>query len=134
MMGGHDERDSTAPVDRMPKPLDGVGVQRAGRLVEQEQFRFGDERAREGELLDHSCRAAVRPGREDGSQLELFAKIVYPPHRLPAPHASRAREENQVLAAREPQVERPLLRERYPDQASGWEAPSLVAADRDPSR
>ena len=79
------------------EPLDGVGVEPAERLVEQQQVRLVEERAREGQALAHAARVrahgpaagAVEPGpREqpcdprgrlgDAEELRIECQVLCP--------------------------------------------------------
>src|SRR5213076_2082257 len=49
-----------------------------------------------------------------------------------APRVSKASEEQEVVVSRQPEVERPLLREGHAEEAAGFDAPGWMP--RDPYR
>src|SRR3954467_11182800 len=69
VVGGDQDRRLGPALERCPHPGDRLVVQRAGRLVEQEGPRVAEQRAGEGELLEHPGRAAVAALGEDGADL-----------------------------------------------------------------
>ena len=127
-VGGDDQRQRRPARERRPQTLDRGLVERAGRLVEQQQPRLAQQRASERELLHHPGRAAIdarggdlAPGRARYELLDL------------APGArgrlAQAGEREQVLASGQPQVERALLRERGSDALAGGARSRLCALD-----
>src|SRR4051812_31650858 len=59
VMGGDEDGRLGPALERSPDPPDRIVVQRAGRLVEQQDPRVAEQRPGERELLEHPGRAAV---------------------------------------------------------------------------
>src|SRR5262249_33920086 len=71
-VGCEEDCEARAGVERRPESVAGRVVEGSGRLVEDEAGRFADERAGEGELLDHPGRAVRDALRGDVVELELL--------------------------------------------------------------
>jgi hypothetical protein len=123
-----------SPVERGPQARDRAFVERARGLVEDQEARGAEKRAREPNLLEHSSRAGVEPLLRDVPDLELVlegANILE--CRGPA-GMPELREEEQVLASAQAQVERALLRKRCADEAGRGLASGFMAVDLDLAR
>src|SRR5829696_2859097 len=120
-----------ASLNRRPEELRPSVVERACRFVEQEQRRFANQPAREGELLDHPSRAPVQAPGENFAQSKLGIERLHLPRRLVAIEAPDPGEEEEVRVPGETKVESTLLRQQRPDEASGSQRPSRMSADKD---
>ena len=72
---GHDQQRSTVaaqPLQRGVKPLGGARVESAERLVEQQDRGIVDERARQGDTLEHPTRERAHQVLGAIRQLDVF--------------------------------------------------------------
>src|SRR5262245_52928297 len=60
-VGCHHDAGSRSALERLPEPLARVRIQRARRLVQENERRITEQGARESHLLDHPRRSAVDP-------------------------------------------------------------------------
>ena len=133
VVGRNDERQLGTAVEGGPESLHGVLVERSCRLVEEEQLRVADERAGQGELLDHPGRAAVDALGGDFGQLELLDERIHCRRGPSAAGMTNAGEEEEIRVAGETLVERSLLAEGRTEQAARLDRAGFVTTDEHPS-
>src|SRR4051794_14794180 len=109
VVGGDQDRRLGPALERGPHPRDRLVVQRPGRLVEEQDTWVAEQRAREGELLEHPGRAAVAALGQDGADLQLLGERVDGAGRLRRVQPAHPGVEAQVGRAGEPQIEGALL-------------------------
>src|SRR6476646_6110338 len=107
-VAGDQGGDARAAAQAGPQPLDRLLVERARRLVEQQDLGAAEQRAGEGHLLDHARRAGVQAPTRDLLQLELLDEGLHLLQRRTGRAVAQTGEDPQVLAAGQAQVERAL--------------------------
>src|SRR3954469_5009938 len=78
-VAGQDQGEMGAGGGRPPEAADRLAVERAGRLVEEQQLGRSQQRSRERDLLHHAGGAGVQAAGCDLRGLELVDQIVVPP-------------------------------------------------------
>lgn len=97
------------PVEGAPEAGDSLFIERARRLVEDEQRWIAQERSCQRELLQHSGRASIPTLAQDLVQLELLRETLDRPRCGTAAEPAQPSVEQKVRPARETQIERALL-------------------------
>ena len=97
--------------DRVLDLADGLGVDPRERLVEHDQLRLGDQRARDLQPAPLAAGDAVGLGPADGRQAELVEQLVLPVPALPAAHRAGLEDGHQVVFDRELLEDARILRE-----------------------
>ena len=130
-VGRDQDRHLGSSLDRGPEDLDSGVVERARRLVEQEQRWLPDQPARERELLEHPRRTSVEPPGKDLGEPQLGVELLHPPACLVPVEAADLGEEEQIRPPGETKVEGAILRQQCADQAAGSERGCFVSTDQD---
>lgn len=127
-----DQGGPPPPVERTPKPGDGVLVERTRGLIQEEECRLADQSSSESELLNHSGGAAVDTFPCDPADLELLDDRVDRGRGALLPGIAEPGEENEVRITGKSLVERPLLAEGRAEQTLRLNGSGLVLANQDP--
>src|SRR5215216_631583 len=116
-------------LERPPKTSSRVSVERARRLIEEDDHRIAQKRAGKGQLLHHAGRAPIDALSRDVRDLEFFDQRVDGPGSLAPVVISHAGEEQEVGSAAQSEVERALLRERRANETAGGKLARFVPVD-----
>ena len=94
--------------DEQADPLGTLGVEVVGRLVDEQHVGLGQQRAGDRQALLHAVRPAVHGPVGGVLEADGGEHGARPGHGLTAPEAVQPREEDEVLDARQAQVEGPV--------------------------
>ena len=121
VVGGQHQGDALRlqPVQPVPQGVAGLGVQPGGGLVEEQQFRFVDERAGDRQPALHAARQGLHPVIGPLAELGELQQAVDPGPQLPPGQVEVPPVDVQVLANRQLQVQVVLLRDHPEPAADG---------------